>query len=155
MQQYALNRMKAVGEGEIVAVNGPPGTGKTTLLRDLIAHLVVERARVLASLDSVKAGLSGATIEAVFAGGKSRTLPVLSPMLTGFEIVVASSNNGAVENLSLELPQSRHLDSAQRDGRAAISLERRRRIPGACAQRCPRAHRIGAAASNHRAHPAG
>lgn len=115
MQQYALNGMKALGEGEILAVNGPPGTGKTTLLRDLVAHLVVERARGLASLGSAKDGLSDATIDAVFPGGKSFTLPVLSAALTGFEIVVASSNNGAVENLSLELPQRRHLDPAQRD----------------------------------------
>ncbi|MGX7002823.1 DEAD/DEAH box helicase [Caballeronia sp. KNU42] len=115
MQQYALNRMKTLAEGEILAVNGPPGTGKTTLLRDLVAHLVVERASVLASLGSAKDGLSGATIDAVFSGGKSYTLPVLSAALTGFEIVVASSNNGAVENLSLELPQSRHLDPAQLD----------------------------------------
>ncbi|MFT4063339.1 DEAD/DEAH box helicase [Paraburkholderia sp.] len=115
MQQYALNRMKTLGEGEILAVNGPPGTGKTTLLRDLIAHLMVERATVLASLDSARAGLSGANIDAVFAGGKSHSVPVLAPALTGFEIVVASSNNGAVENLSLELPQRRHLDPAQHD----------------------------------------
>lgn len=113
MQQFALNRMKALGDGEILAVNGPPGTGKTTLLRDLVAHLVVERAKVLASFEQASDGLSDTTVEAVFSGGKSHRIPVLSAALTGSEIVVASSNNGAVENLSLELPQVRHLDPAQ------------------------------------------
>lgn len=115
MQQYALNQMKRLEEGKILAVNGPPGTGKTTLLRDLIAHLVVERATVLAALDRARDGLSGATVDAVFPNGRSYTLPLLAPALRGFEVVVASSNNGAVENLSLELPQSRHLDPALRD----------------------------------------
>ncbi|WP_347900942.1 AAA domain-containing protein [Pseudomonas purpurea] len=112
MQQFALNKMRAMGEGEILAVNGPPGTGKTTLLRDLIAHLVVERAQVLSGLAEAKHGLSGRTVEAVFAGD-TYTIPVLSEALTGFEILVASTNNGAVENLSLELPQLKGIDPAR------------------------------------------
>ncbi len=114
MQQYSLNKMKALRVGEILAVNGPPGTGKTTLLRDLIAHLVVARASVLAALPDWQAGLTGESVEADF-GGKSYPVPVLSPALTGFEIVVASTNNGAVENLSLELPQRRHIDARLRE----------------------------------------
>ncbi len=56
MQQFALNTMGAMDEGEILAVNGPPGTGKTTLLRDLIADLVVGRADALAQLTVAKDG---------------------------------------------------------------------------------------------------
>ncbi|KVC64306.1 hypothetical protein WI72_07620 [Burkholderia ubonensis] len=114
MQQYSLNRMKTLPVGEILAVNGPPGTGKTTLLRDLIAHLLVERANVLAALPHWRDGLTGERVEAEI-GRKIYPLPVLAPALTGFEIVVASTNNVAVENLSLELPQSRHVDERLRD----------------------------------------
>ncbi|MFJ3115100.1 DEAD/DEAH box helicase [Pseudomonas protegens] len=112
MQQFALNTMGAMDEGEILAVNGPPGTGKTTLLRDLIADLVVGRADALAQLTVAKDGLSDQVIDAVFSK-KSYRIPLLSETLTGFEMLVASTNNGAVENLSLELPQLKGIDAAR------------------------------------------
>lgn len=112
MQQFALNSMREMATGAVLAVNGPPGTGKTTLLRDLIAHLVVERADALARLEKAEDGVSKTCVTAVF-GNKSFSIPLLSEALTGFEMVVASTNNGAVENLSLELPQLKGVDGAK------------------------------------------
>jgi hypothetical protein len=99
LQQAAVNAIvRDLGEHGIAAVNGPPGTGKTTLLRDLVAHVLVLRAETLAGLDPQK-GLAGLD-------------------LMDFAIVVASSNNAAVENVSLELPvRGRALDdSVWREG---------------------------------------
>ena len=41
-QRNALVALTMTGEGDLVAVNGPPGTGKTSLLRAVIASLWVE-----------------------------------------------------------------------------------------------------------------
>ncbi|MCD5329428.1 DEAD/DEAH box helicase [Chromobacterium piscinae] len=109
MQQFSLNKLLALSPGDILSVNGPPGTGKTTLLRDLIADLIVRRASELAKLTQASDGVTGQTVTIVFGNGKQRTIPLLHPTLTGSEIVVCSSNNGAVENLSLELPQQEGL----------------------------------------------
>ncbi|SEB07257.1 DEAD/DEAH box helicase [Rubrimonas cliftonensis] len=43
-QREALHHVDALAEGEILAVAGPPGTGKTTLIRSLVATRVVEAA---------------------------------------------------------------------------------------------------------------
>ncbi|MFC4049909.1 DEAD/DEAH box helicase [Actinomadura syzygii] len=106
-QQFAVDT--AIGDlmdgAGLIAVNGPPGTGKTTMLRDLLAAIVVERATRLADLTSPAAAFTGN------AGWKTANQPyprrvrLWQPHLTGFEVAVASANNGAVENVSLELPQ--------------------------------------------------
>lgn len=102
MQQFAINTaFKDLKQGGLISVNGPPGTGKTTLLRDVIAQNIVERAKVLSSFTRAKDGLT--------ADG------LLVDSLTGFEMVVASSNNAAVENISKELPQLSSLGNSYAD----------------------------------------
>lgn len=43
-QRKSLYHLNQVGEGAILAVNGPPGTGKTTLLQSIVANEVVKHA---------------------------------------------------------------------------------------------------------------
>ncbi|WP_158020756.1 DEAD/DEAH box helicase [Chromobacterium sphagni] len=109
MQQFAMNKLLALPIGGIMSVNGPPGTGKTTLLRDLIADLIIQRATAMSKLHKAADGVSHQTAAIVFGNGTQHTIPLLIPALTGYEIVVCSTNNGAVENLSLELPQQEAL----------------------------------------------
>lgn len=107
LQQAAVNAARAelAGNGAgIVAVNGPPGTGKTTLLRDIVAGCVLDRATAMARFDDPTAAFS-TTGQKVAAGGRAFLhLYRLDESVKGHEVLVASSNNKAVENVSRELP---------------------------------------------------
>ncbi len=102
-QQFAVNTVISATDTALFAVNGPPGTGKSTLLRDLIAAIVVNRATELAKLKSPKDAFVNRAVIDRFDGTQVR-LRGPRDELTGFEIVVASSNNAAVENITKELP---------------------------------------------------
>ena len=105
-QQFAVNEIMArLGNAPgLLAVNGPPGTGKTTLLRDLVAAIVVSRAERLADLASPAEAFEAGSADGWQSGGVRHSVTPLNPSLTGWEIVVASSNNGAVENVTAEIP---------------------------------------------------
>ncbi|BBE09856.1 Uncharacterized protein MCB1EB_1695 [Mycoavidus cysteinexigens] len=115
MQQFAVNTaLSTLHKTGLFSVNGPPGTGKTTLLRDLFSDNIVRRAQVLASFKQAHHAFDG-NIQVQFpAEPEPISILTLNPKLTGFEMVVASSNNAAVENISRDLPKRKQLGKAWR-----------------------------------------
>jgi len=106
MQQYAVtkifNEFDRNGKG-LLSINGPPGTGKTTLLRDLIAANIVARAKLLSVVSEPEKQFSKLG-ELQTDSGFAPWIYSLAAPLCATGMVVASSNNGAVENISMELP---------------------------------------------------
>ena len=100
-QQAAVSQVTsslAIAEG-LVGVNGPPGTGKTTLLCDVIAEIVTERARRIAALERPVTLFE----DKMTVAGKG-FFPLKAEVVAGTSIVVTSTNNNAVKNITQELP---------------------------------------------------
>ncbi|HEX7640375.1 MAG TPA: hypothetical protein VF457_18430, partial [Burkholderiaceae bacterium] len=101
-QQFAVNAARRhLADGGLYGVNGPPGTGKSTLLRDVIADFIVGRAEAMARYDDP---LAAFPCRGEIEGYKFPFWEIDAP-LQGLGIVVASSNNGAVENVIKDLPR--------------------------------------------------
>ncbi len=117
MQQAAINvaassvlgtRTDAL-QSPITAINGPPGTGKTAFAKDYAAAMVVARASAMCRFDHPDQAFKPLTSSwMVNRPGRAELahygMSALDPSLTGFEILVASNNNAAVENISAEWP---------------------------------------------------
>jgi hypothetical protein len=107
-QQAALHLTlyQLKGKSGILGINGPPGTGKTTLLREVIADVVVSRAKRLLQ----------SNVSALFESKWNKLSEVMryhkmDRSIVGTDgIVVASNNNAAIENMSKELPLLRNID---------------------------------------------
>ncbi len=107
MQQVAVNLSTGYDHKSIRSVNGPPGTGKTTLLKDVFAQLIVEQAYDIVSLDSHE--INGTDRTLYF---EKASIGVLPENISEKSIVVASSNNGAVQNIVNELPLREQISEA-------------------------------------------
>ena len=102
MQQVAVDlAMDTLAKDGLFSVNGPPGTGKTTLLMDLVAAVVLRRAEALCAFRH-----PAEAFERDKWNAPSGSVHALHPSLRDHLIVVASSNNAAVENVTKELPSA-------------------------------------------------
>lgn len=94
-QQVALSTMIwAPPVDPIISVNGPPGTGKTMLLKELLTEIVINRAAVLANIEDI----GTAPLFELKSGWRGEQVPVLlKEYVEDYPIIVASNNNNAVE----------------------------------------------------------
>ena len=112
MQQVAVDlATDTLSKGGLFSVNGPPGTGKTTLLMDLVAAVVLHQAEAMCAFRHPADAFERDRWDAPSGGVHG-----LHPSLRDHLIVVASSNNAAVENVTRELPNARKVDRRYLDG---------------------------------------
>lgn len=106
MQQVAVNLAIGYDNKQIRSVNGPPGTGKTTLLKDIFAELVVQQAYDIANLSTKSIKGSARTIYY-----NNASIGEVPTVIAENNIIVTSSNNSAVQNIVNELPLIKGIDS--------------------------------------------
>lgn len=117
MQQMAVNLCIRKGtsdlfdvNGRVFSVNGPPRTGKTTLLKEIVVSNIIERAVFLADYKDPddafekQAFLHGDKQENAYSQYIRGWYRLKNDRINDYSVLVTSCNNAAVENVSKELP---------------------------------------------------
>lgn len=107
MQQVAVNLAIGFDNNQMRSVNGPPGTGKTTLLRDIFAQFIVQQAYDIAKLPDHN--IKGNEETQYYKNGNIGEIPV---NITRNGILVTSTNNTAVKNIVNEMPLAEGIDES-------------------------------------------
>lgn len=119
MQQVAINFAINKGtspifakSGKVFSVNGPPGTGKTTLLKEIVVNNIIERTILLAKYDNPDDAfvahkfVNGTKEDHAYSSYTRRWYSLSDDEINDYSTLVTSCNNAAVENISKELPQT-------------------------------------------------
>ncbi len=107
MQQLDVNAFLTTDASfsqPLFSVNGPPGTGKTTLLKDIVAAIITDRAEQFLPLETPDAAFESAPIGSIMINGYRNNIWQLRQNFIQHGILITSSNNGAVENITHEMP---------------------------------------------------
>lgn len=111
MQQIGIN-LSISNEQTIFSVNGPPGTGKTTLLKEIIVSNIVQRAILLSKNGNYDDIFDTKSFTDPY-DNKQKEYFCLNPEISAFGMIIASNNNAAVENISIELPKKINKDRSE------------------------------------------
>ncbi len=100
------------------SVNGPPGTGKTTLLKEIVSSNIVERAMLLAQNGNDPDTLferHSFTKGPLEAQGNSyyqyapAYYSIKNDDINNYGMLVTSCNDAAVENITIDLPKGKDI----------------------------------------------
>lgn len=111
-QQFAVDRAMAGlrDSSGIFAVHGAPGTGTTTMLRDLLAGIIVERAAQLATFDEPLDVFTGITEQVQVAKNYTVGAHRLAPNVTGYEVVLTTGSEEAAADVVTEIQRREAVD---------------------------------------------
>ncbi|MDO4793573.1 MAG: AAA domain-containing protein [Filifactor alocis] len=123
MQQVAINlSVDPKGKTPVFSVNGPPGTGKTTLLKEIVAHNIVERAKLLAEAGDDPDEIfeqrffsHGSLDKHAYYQYAPSYYDIKNDKINDYAMLIASCNNAAVENITVDLPKSKDILESLKD----------------------------------------